>query len=346
MSKGGGGGGTTSTNTSNLPEYAEPYYKDLLARTGYETAQGYTPYGGSRLEYFNAPEQESMRRMSELGMSGNPAELDMAGQVSGLVGQGNPYATSMMQATQGAQAYLGANAGKLDTQNWIDPGVTPAYMSPYMQNVVDVQKREALRDSDVQQSQIGLDAAGHGSLGGYREAIMRSENQRNTGQRLDDIQAKGLQSAYDTGLGAFDADRAARLQGAGMGREYAATSAGLGNSAYNSLLSGDAMRLQGAGQLAEYAGQRQGMEYERLMNMQAAGQNERDLRQRGLDMGYSDFLRQQAYPKEQLAFYQAMIGNLPIQPGSVQQSYGLGPSESQQLLGSGIAGVGLYNAYR
>ena len=88
------------------------------------------------------------------------------------------------------------------------------------------------------------------------------------------------------------------------------------------------------------------MEYERLMNMQAAGQNERDLRQRGLDMGYSDFLRQQAYPKEQLAFYQAMIGNLPIQPGSVQQSYGLGPSESQQLLGSGIAGVGLYNAYR
>ena len=39
MGGGGGGGPTESTVTqTNLPEYAEPYYRDLLARTGYESA--------------------------------------------------------------------------------------------------------------------------------------------------------------------------------------------------------------------------------------------------------------------------------------------------------------------
>ena len=45
-SKGGGGGGVTESRVtqSNLPEYAEPYYREMLTRTGYETAVPYTPY--------------------------------------------------------------------------------------------------------------------------------------------------------------------------------------------------------------------------------------------------------------------------------------------------------------
>ena len=62
MGKGGGGSAPTETTqiVSNLPEYAEPYYKDLLARAGLESAQEYTPYPAARLAYFTPAEQEAM----------------------------------------------------------------------------------------------------------------------------------------------------------------------------------------------------------------------------------------------------------------------------------------------
>ena len=85
------------------------------------------------------------------------------------------------------------------------------------------------------------------------------------------------------------------------------------------------------------------MAYERMRNLQAAGQNQRDLRQRGLDMSYQDFLRQQAFGREQLGFFNNMLQGLPVSPGSQTTTFG-GPSDTQQLLGAGLGGVGLYRA--
>jgi len=72
-SKGGGGGGnTTQTSYStNLPEYAKPFYEELLKQTGkqvYTTdASGavtgvkeYTPYTGERVAGFT-PEQAKVQ---------------------------------------------------------------------------------------------------------------------------------------------------------------------------------------------------------------------------------------------------------------------------------------------
>lgn len=131
-----------------------------------------------------------------------------------------------------------------------------------------------------------------------------------------------------------------------MNLEQARAAATLGQQAYGQVLSGDQQRLAAAGLLGDFAQQRQGMEMERLRAMQTAGQIQRELAQRGLDIGYADFLRQQAYPKEQLSFYSSMLQGIPIAPGQVSQAYGVTPSMTQQLLGSGIAGVGLYNALR
>ena len=64
------------------------------------------------------------------------------------------------------------------------------FMNPYQQNVIDIAKREAMRGSEIQADQIASKATQSGGLGGYREAIMQSERERNLGQRLDDIQTK------------------------------------------------------------------------------------------------------------------------------------------------------------
>ena len=89
MSKGGGGGPTHTTSDvtqSNLPEYARPYYQDLMARAGYESAVPYTPYAGSRLAMFSPQEQTAMDRISALGVSGTGPELDTQAMIAGQVG--------------------------------------------------------------------------------------------------------------------------------------------------------------------------------------------------------------------------------------------------------------------
>lgn len=93
------------------------------------------------------------------------------------------------------QAFQGASGMAAGPQDFASK--VPQYMSPYVQNVIDVQKREAQRTSDIAGQQQQAQAAQAGAFGGYREGIERSERERNLGTQLGDIQAKGLQSAYD-----------------------------------------------------------------------------------------------------------------------------------------------------
>ena len=71
------------------------------------------------------------------------------------------------------------------------------YMSPYMQNVVDIQKREAGRQSGMLGTQQQAQATQAGAFGGYRQGIQEAERQRNLMQQMNDIQAQGSQSAYN-----------------------------------------------------------------------------------------------------------------------------------------------------
>lgn len=79
----------------------------------------------------------------------------------------------------------------------------PQYMNPYQQNVIDIQKREAIRQSDIAGQGQQAQATQAGAFGGYREAIQRAERERNLGTQLGDIQAKGSQQAYDRAADQF-----------------------------------------------------------------------------------------------------------------------------------------------
>ena len=54
MSKGGGGGGPSEVTqvSTNLPEYARPYFEELLGRTAYETMRPYAAFPGQRIADF------------------------------------------------------------------------------------------------------------------------------------------------------------------------------------------------------------------------------------------------------------------------------------------------------
>ena len=77
------------------------------------------------------------------------------------------------------------------------------YMSPYMQNVVDVEKRGAIRDYQVGNTMQQAQATQAGAFGGGREAIQRAERERGLMGTLGGIQARGAQSAYDQASNQF-----------------------------------------------------------------------------------------------------------------------------------------------
>jgi len=156
------------------------------------------------------------------GLNRNEAAVQQAQQAANQSGF-NQGIMSLQQGAQQAQqaAKLGAAptataqqagpAQQVTTQSFAQPGSADAYMSPYMQSVVDIQKREAARQSGIQGTQQQAQAAQAGAFGGGRDAIMRAERERNLGQQMGDIQAQGSQAAYQQAQQQFNAEQQARL---------------------------------------------------------------------------------------------------------------------------------------
>jgi hypothetical protein len=88
------------------------------------------------------------------------------------------------------------------------------YMSPYMQDVVEQQKRAAVKDYARELPGMGAAAARAGAKGGTREALVQAEAQRGLQERLGGIEATGRQQAFQQAQQQFAADRAAQMQAA------------------------------------------------------------------------------------------------------------------------------------
>ncbi len=114
------------------------------------------------------------------------------------------------------QAFQGASTMNAGPEAFTQQ--VPQYMSPYMQNVIDREKLEAARASDLLGQQQQAQATQAGAFGGYREAIQRAERERGLRSQMGDIQTRGLQSAYDR---AADQFRTGITQGLAVGQQQA-----------------------------------------------------------------------------------------------------------------------------
>ena len=226
----------TTQITSTIPDYAKPYAQQLLGSvfggqdptTGQFipglVGQGYQPYGRQRTAGFSPMQQQAMEGIAGMQVSpelGEAAGLaSLAGRQSGQLGmsyqpmQYQPTNVSYMgtQAPQLQQYQMGpaerVGADRFGSQAMQD------YMSPYMSGVVAQQKRGAMQDYARQMPGLRASAARSGALGGTREALMRSEAQRNLQGQLQGIEATGLQNAFQQAQQQFGADRAAQMQAA------------------------------------------------------------------------------------------------------------------------------------
>jgi hypothetical protein len=200
-----------------------------------------------------------------------------------------------------------------------NPNAISSYMSPYSQNVIDVEKMAAVRDYEKAMPTLAAQAVRQGAFGGSRSAIERSEAQRALGSRLGEIQARGTQSAYDKAMQNMQFGSTLGLQGLGQ-----ATSA--------------------ASALGQLSGAEQQSDIARLGLQNQLGQQQQQYQQGIINQAIQDYATQQQYPIMQLGVMSNLLRGLPMQSSSTQM-YQAQPSGAQQALGMGLGALGAYKAF-
>ena len=294
-----GGGGSppppppasqTVTQQATIPDELKPFITDILEKSKAiqerRQSEGYVPFQGPRLADFTEE------------------QLTAFEGIKGLQGAGQPFydrATTLTEeSTQAPTA-----------QSVSD------FSNPFIQNVIDVQKREAQRLGDVERQQIGAQAVNAGGFGGSRHAILEAEQARNLQQRLGDIQTRGSAAAFE--------DAQARLQ---QQRE----------------------RERQAG--AQYMGlgsQVPGQRLREITGLEAVGAQKQSLGQAGIDIAAQEFEIGRSFPERTLQDYQSIVRGYaqPIPASTLQRASSQQPAPSflSQAAGLGAAGIGAFKAF-
>jgi hypothetical protein len=383
---GGGGGPTQSTSyQTNIPEYARPYVESMLGATQKQIFTGtgsgadfkptgfnaYTPYGATyqkdatgaplkdasgNIMYTNTAQQQAQAAVApqsygqqaatfNVNNYANPMQTGSASQMTADLA-GRSAAAGYYSPLRAERFQLGTPQ-QVRSDSFTAPGVSQAYMSPYMQNVVNAQQREARRAGEIQRNQNQAQAVGQGAFGGSRQGIVEAERQRNLANQLGDIQAQGLQGAYQQGMGQFNAEQNAYLQ-AQQANQQANMQTGVQNlqalqqaqaAQESSRQFGAQLGLQGynqAGQLAGQLGQLGQQQYGQEMGLYQAmadlGAKEQAQDQSVINQQIQNYATQQQYPYMQLGIMSNMLRGLPMQAGNTSM-YQAQPMGIQQAVG-------------
>jgi hypothetical protein len=323
MSKGGGGGTqpvqqTKSTVTStNLPEYARPFFERLMQSAEAEAGRPYLPYGGPRIAGFT-PEQEAAFSAVEGAAVRDPLAM----------GASQDYFSGIMQGADPfeAQGYADIEAMRYDPTTGFQP-----FMDPYIEQVLDTQRR---RETDImeREAQSLRDRATQvGAFGGSRPALEERRLRSDFGERIGDLEARTRSEAFgqaqQLGADQFERDRASALAARRQGAEEALREAESGVTAAGKAAALDPQIFAQAAQQAEA--------------LEGLGLTRQQMTQANLDLARQDFINQRDYEKQMINFLGGVLRGVPVSPQSEVVEYQPPPSFGGQLLGAGVAGAGL-----
>jgi len=293
---------------TGFAEPIRPYAEELLGKAQLYTdvdINPYMQYMGDRTAQFTPLQQQSYE---------NAALMQTAPQIGD--------ATALT-----GQAGLGA----LNTQYTFRPSDFTsknfdAISNPYMQSVVERQQADARRQSDIAMQTQNAQAARSGAFGGSGNYLMRGQAANNLARQQGDIQAQGLNTAYNQAMQQYNTQNQLNAQqqqfGAGLGLQGLQTAnqsalnlGNLGNQQYQ--------QNMGINQMQNQLGGQQQQQTQNILNNQ-----------------YQDYLNYQNYPYKQMGFMSDMIRGLPL----AQQSstmYAAPPSMLQQVAGAGLTAKAL-----
>lgn len=348
-------GGLTTTTVSGAPvsqesslsNWAGEYVTDMLGKGQALADLPYAGYEGPLTAGDSPLQTQAFDYASKLK---TPASI---GQAATSL---NDTATKFgnLQYTQPAAQAQAAQLGgpqQVSTSKFTQPGTADAYMSPYMQQVVQRQQEDAQRQADIAGTQRAGDLVKKGAFGGSRGAIMDAEAARNLARQKGDIQATGLQAAFQNAQTQFNADQTRDLTGQtanqGARTTYDTTQGQLTNAtnlanagAINqnnqfganfglSALQGQTAASTAAGNMGVAQNQAG------LSNLNAqlnAGAVQQGTEQAGITADLAQFKEERDDPYKKLQFQQSLLSGMPLSTQTTTTQ--LNP------LNSGLAAIG------
>jgi hypothetical protein len=301
------------TSQTTLPDWYTNYAMQLLSNQQALAAQPMPTYQGPRVAEFSPTMQQGF------GMTGQAATA---------------YQPALNAATQATQGAINAPGGLGAAQPYLtQAGQTSVanigqYMNPYMDQVVnrigELGQRNltenllpAVEGRYIQAGQLGY--GGRDGMG--TPSGMMTDTSRAVRDTSADILAKQTE-ALRAGYG-----EAAALAGTDMSRfaNLASTAGTLGGQ--------DLSRtLAGAGQLGELGAQAQNLGLTGAGALQQVGATQQGQAQKNLDVAYSDYLRQQGYPQEQINAMLQTFGGVKAGVPTASREEGIVPLGYQEKL--------------
>jgi hypothetical protein len=329
MGGGGGGGNTTSTGTtytSSIPEWLRPQTEALL--------------GAGTQEYFNVDPSGQIRSVKPYRAFSEDKESyfapftqqqqDVFGEVGGMT-TSPLYGSGAALAGQSGVSALGygqqaAGMGGLYERMATDPMSVQGYMSPYMQQVVERQKQAAIEDAQRANLGANLGSVRSGTYGGARQTLAQSQREAALEKQLGDIQAGGLQSAFDQARQAQQFGVTTGLQGLQTGLQGLGTAGQMGRS------------------LADIASAQQQADVQRVGLQSEIGAQQQAREQGIIDQRIQDFALAEQYPFQQLSGYSGLLRGYATPTTTINQ-YRAAQSPLTQLAGTGIQLGGAAQAF-
>jgi hypothetical protein len=359
----------TQTN-SNIGPAQLPYYN-----TAMQTAQGLltaqTPiYDRDRIAGFT--DQQKKLQGEVAGMQ-TPGQFGSATNLANQAGVGALNAGNYDPTQFNMQNVAGPNLNTYQMNQAQQFGNDQAqqYMSPYFQNVLDVQKRVAQEDAQRSQLMQNLGAARQGTYGGSRQLLAGLTRERDLGLQMGDIQAKGLQAAYENAQTQFERDRTAGFNvnnanlNAALGVQELGAKTGLEASLANQKADLEAQRLseqsrqfgadiglkgyETAGNMAQtlsnIGSAQQQADAQRLAMQQSTAAQEQELQQQMMDLDYGDFTYERDDPYRRIQQYTNILSGVPQAMNTTTTTTAPTPGVAQQIMGTGLAAAGAYKTF-
>jgi hypothetical protein len=365
MGGGGGGGPTQSTVTqSSVPEWLRPQTEAVLGAgmqeyfnatprkvtnplTGQTTTEyditgtkPYTPYSQNAADYFAPFSQQQQQVFGETAGMRTPGGFQTGQQMTGMAGQGGLDTVGSAFGYGGQGAGFGQQAagmGGMYERMATDPMSMQAYMSPYMQNVVEIQKQQAIEDAQRAQLGANLNAAKYGTYGGARQTLAQTQREAALNKQLSDIQAQGLQSAFDQAQKSQQFGVTSGLQGLQTGIQ----GAGMGLQGVQGAQAGFGLLGRMGEQAANIGAAQQQADLSRLGFQGQMGDIQQQRQQDIINQQIQNFALAQEMPAQRLAGYNALLRGYATPTSTISQyQAAANPLQTIGALGTAAGGFG------
>lgn len=308
----GGAGGASSTS-STLSNWVAPYVTDMLGKGQALADQPYQQYPGQLTADASGLQNQGFDAASNLS---TPSVIGGA-------------ANSALSASNAA-GNTNYQPNTFTAGDFTQPGVAQQFMSPYEDNVIQQQQRDAQRAADVATTYRQGDQTKQGGFGGSRAAIMDSEAARNLALQKGDIATTGLQAAYSAGQNQFNTQQTNQLnnnQATEASRQFGAN---LGLQGLNT-------QINGASTAGNLGVAQNNANTQNINTQLGAGGVQQGITQAGLTADQNAFNQERQNPYNMLTFQQSLLQGLPISTQSY--NYPTNPISAAANAATGISSL-------